>query len=185
MSRFSVASLARTGWEVLTSPRRFRATLDTEEGIARAVLFFFACAVAASALDLVGIAVLRTPPHALGALPMAVLRLVFLTGLVPFIGGGILYGVCWIAGSKAIIETGLHVASYAVGAVLPIAAVLRYLPTRGLHAAVTALGYGLVLVIVGASLAWRGRRESSAPSRSPLAPAERAPASAARPQPSP
>ena len=185
MSRFSVASLARTGWEVLTSPRRLRATLDAEEGIARAVLFFFACAAAASALDLAAIAVLRTPRHALGAIPLALLRLVFLTGLVPFIGGGILYGVCWIAGSKAIIETGIHVASYAVGAVLPVAAVLRYLPTRGPQAAMAALSYGLVLVIVGASLAWRGRPEAGAPSRSPLASAEMAPASAARPQSSP
>lgn len=169
MSRLSVSSLARTGLEVLTSPRRFRALLDAEEGIARAVLYFFVCAAAATAIDLVGIGVLRGRPYVVGALLMETLRLILLTGLVPFIGGGILYGVCWIAGSKAIIETGIHVASYAVGSVLPIAAVLRHLPGRGLQAAVVALAYGVLLVIVGAALTWRGRPEAAAPGSSALA----------------
>lgn len=169
MSRFSALSLVRTGLEVLTSPRRFRVILDAEEGIARAVLYFFVCAVAATALDLVAIGVLRGRPYVVGALLMETLRLVLLTGLVPFIGGGILYGVCWIAGSKAIIESGIHVASYAVGSVLPIAAVLRHLPGRGLEAAVGALAYGLLLVIVGAALTWRGRPEAGVPAPSALA----------------
>jgi hypothetical protein len=173
MSRLAVPSLARTGWVVLTSPRRFHATLAAEEGIARAVLFFFACATLASALDLVGIAVARGTGAALGALPITLVRLVLVVGLVPFIGGGILYGVCWIAGSKAFIETGIHVVAYAIGTVLPLAAVLRHHPTHGQHSAGAALLYGLVLVVVGARLTWDGR------------PAEPSVAGIPRPQPSP
>jgi hypothetical protein len=160
MSRYSVSSFVRTGWEALTSPRRFGATLQAEEGIMRSVAFFFSCALLATVIDLVATAVFSLPRAALGAFPWMVLRLVFVTGLVPFIGGGILYGVCWISGSKALIESGVHIAAYAVGPVLPFAALLR--ATHGVYAA-APLGYGLILVIVGARLTWGGRPEAEAP----------------------
>lgn len=162
MSGLSVSSLARTGWEVLTSPRRFHATLDAEEGITRAVLFFFVCDVLAAALDLGLVAMVSGSRTAAAELPMSLVRLVFMMGLIPFIGGGVLYGVCWIAGSKAFIETGVHIAAYAVGTVLPIAAVLRHHPTHGLEAAVAVLALGLLLVIVAARMTWGGRPQAGA-----------------------
>jgi VIT1/CCC1 family predicted Fe2+/Mn2+ transporter len=170
MSRLSVPGLARTGLQVLATPWRFRAILDAEEGIARAVLFFFTCAALATAVDLGAILLLRGSRHFWGAVPMELLRLFFLTGLVPFtFGGGIVYGVSWICGSKAIIETGIHIASFAIGVVLPIAAVLRNVPGRGLQAAIAVLGYGLLLVIVGTVLAWRGKPAPRAERASSLA----------------
>lgn len=170
MSRFSVASLARTGWEVLTSPRRFHAALEAEVGVGRAVLFFFACDALASALDLAVIGVGHGASAALAAVPMTLVRLVLLMALVPFIGGGILYGVCWIAGSKAIIETGLHIAAYAMGAVLPFAAVLRHHPTQGPYAPAGALAYGLLLVVLAARLTWGGRPDQAASTASAPSP---------------
>ena len=156
---FDPNALVATFVAVLKAPTDFFKSVKEERGFQKCLVFSVAMLVVYGVL-----AALTLFFHGLGGFALRTLLQAAILGLIgPFIGGGILWVVCLVFGSKAPYEHSARISAYST-AVAPVAGACMLVPFIGWLGAWVAWIYGIYLVVMGR------RRSTSSPAAPPASP---------------